>query len=208
MTAVLEPTTSQALINENRRREMLAREALFDATRPADPDWCDTTCETLGHFGDAILHYSDHEFVPADIDFGMTPRGYLEVRAVRHDSLNDGSSGEVELIDSADLFTQDDRVFLTVDNARRLAAKLLQAADRAQPEQVMLASDVKIGDRIRVDGKWLKVYLVLADESADDVQIAVIEDEDNWSDFDYRDENPEHFTLADLVLVRREGDLR
>lgn len=205
MTAVLEPTETAYA---RRCREMLDREALFEATRPADPDWCDKTCETIGHRGDAILHHSAHEFVPADIDFGMTPRGSLEVRAVRHDELDDESEGAVELSDPGELFVKDDRVFFTVDNARRLASKLLQAADRAQPEQVLPASDVKIGDRIRVDGKWLKVYMVLADESADNVQIAVIEDEDGWSDFDYRDENPEHFTLADLVLVRRGGDLR
>lgn len=208
MTATIEPATTIPVepAHKERYREMMLREALFDATRPADPDWCDKTCDTLGHFGDAILHHSVHEFVPADIDFGMTPRGSIEVRAVRHDSLSEGSEGAVEMGDPGGLFVKDDRVFFTVDNARRLAAKLLQAADRVQPEQVLLASEVKIDDRIRVGGKWLKVYMVVVDEWASCVQIGVIEDEVEWSDFDDRDENPEEFELADLILVRRGGD--
>jgi hypothetical protein len=209
MTAVLEPSAvQQAPVNDDHLRKLLDREERFDATRPTDPEWCDKTCETLGHFGDAILHHSGHDFVPADIDFGMTPRGALQVRAVRHDSLDEGSSGAVELGDPGELFVKDDRVFFTVDNARRLAAKLLEAADRAEPEQMLLASEVRIGDYLRVGHKWIKVYMVLTDEASGSVQIGVIEDEDDWSDFDRRDENPEDFELTDLVLVRRGGDPR
>lgn len=206
MTAVLEPAALPTPpLRVIRDREQARREALFEATRPADPDWCDKTCDTLGNFGDAVLHYSEPDMVPAAVDFQSKTTGDIGVMACRFDSLDDDQSAAVVVTDPSSLFVNDDWVYFSPEQARRLAAKLLQAADRVQPEQVLLASDVKIDDRIRVDGKWLKVYMVLVDESANDVQIAVIEDEEEWSDFDQRDENPEHFELADLVLVRRGG---
>lgn len=185
--------------------QLLRMEARFDATRPPCPScWCEIDCETDGHFGDAVLHQSRLAHVPADPDRnGAT--AHLLVCAQRHDVLDEPTTGHVEIDFRSAGSLLDDRAHLTAAQARYFAAEILRHADMIDPEFKVLASDVKVGDLIQVDGAWLHVYGVMTDEPSDDVQISVTVNRVELPDFEDRDENPEHFTLADKVQIRRAG---
>lgn len=183
--------------------QMQADQDRFDATRPPCASWCGTDCDTTGHMGDAIFHTSPEVTIPATPDQVSAKDASVWVRAWRYDGLNEPSSCGIELDLAAAKSILPDRANFTAAQARQLAAELLRQADLVEPEYQVPVQQVQIGDWIQVEGQWMEVYCVLADEAANNVQISVSADPGNWSDFDYRDENPEHFNLADTVQVRR-----
>lgn len=200
MTAVLEVPTSTF-------GEMLKRERRFEATRMPCPHWCDGTCATAGHFGDAMLHTQERAVVEAVPDRIGAPTGRVTIHAWRDDNLDEPTTWGVELDVTESGSEIGDCATFTAAQARQLGMELLAAADRVDPPQLVevdvAAPDVKIGDQLKVDGEWLHVYGVLADEPSHNVQISVTADPDEWSDLDARDETPESFTLVDTVRVRR-----
>lgn len=195
MTAVLEPSIEVAALIADQQR--------FDATRPACPDWCDGTCRTLSYSGTAVIHDSHAVVLPCLPEVLNAPPATVSVRASRLDELDQPSRDEIELgVENAQSYLGD-RVPFTAQQAYDLGAALMAAARQLPCELEVLASDVKIGDLINVDGIWLHVYGVFADEPSDNVQITVTADPEDLSDFQYRDENPQHLTLTDKVRIRR-----
>jgi hypothetical protein len=184
----------------------IVREARFDATRPPCPPWCDNSCRVDLHFGDAVMHSNQAVQVPSTAD-RIGEDGFVTVRAWRHDSLDERSTAGIQLgIEDAGSVLDDEAGF-SAAQARKLASELLAAADRIDPappgEVTVAAHAVRIGDRLNVNGEWLHVYGVLADEPSNNVQVNVTRDPVCWSDLDERDEDPEAFALTDTVRVRR-----
>ncbi|PRY24037.1 DUF6907 domain-containing protein [Pseudosporangium ferrugineum] len=195
MTAVLEPTTSHDYL--------LSLQARFDATRPACPPFCDGTCTDLGHFGDAIMHSSVPLTLPCTPDMKDANTADVELVVCRYDALEEPSEEYIDLnIERSGNLIYTDAVF-TAQQAYDLGAALMAAARQLSGELQVFASDVKIGDLIEVDGGWMHVYGVLADKPSDNVQVFVTADPDEFSDFEYRDDNPEHFKLGDRTCIRR-----
>ena len=203
MTAAPVLAASLDIIPPHIAEQMLRMQARFDAVRPPCPAFCDGSCETDGHFGDAVMHISDAVLVPCESSRTGDPNGSIQITAQRHDMLDQPSEECVNLnLDEAGNTIPTDAM-LTAQQAYDLGAALMAAARKLSGELAVPVPDVKIGDWIEVDGEWMQVFFVLADEAANNVQICVTADPGEWSDFDYRDENPEHFTLTDTVRIRR-----
>jgi hypothetical protein len=180
-------------------------ERRFDATRPPCPSWCAGECVPENHFGDAVLHTLDID-VPSTPDQIDAPDGTVTVQTWRIDNLDEPSSAGVtiDVSDAAGLFGES--AVLSAAQARRLAAELLNAADRIDQASVgemdVLATDVKIGDLYQVGGEWLHVYMVSADEASGTADIFTTVDPSCFPECD-GDEDPHQFSLTDTVRVRR-----
>lgn len=183
----------------------IAEQGRFDATRPPCPPWCAQDCNEAGHFGDAVMHAADLVEVPSTPDeIGAT--GHVAVMAWRVDSLDEPSTSGVELrIDDAGCLMGDGAQF-SAAQARKLAAELLNAADRIDPapdgESDILATEVRIGDLFQVDGEWLYVYMVSADEASGSADIFVTVDQAMFPETE-GDEVPYRFELSESIRVRR-----
>jgi hypothetical protein len=203
MTDVLELHTADTI-------QAIADEARFDATRPACPPWCDNTCETTGHAGDSIIHTEAKASALTVPDHTTGGPGRVTVHAWRVDSLDETSVQGIELSVAEARTLLGDNAVLDPSQARKLAGELVAAADSLDPpkrvtELDIPAPDVKIGDLLRVSAEpeFLYVYAVLADEPSNDVQIDVTVDPVEVPEIGEGDEIPHHFTLTDVVRVRR-----
>jgi hypothetical protein len=179
----------------------LAAQARFDAIRPACPSYCVGECPDT-HDGYSVTHGGDRVVLPCKPEVLNGLPATVSVHPSRYDALDEPSEEEVELYIGDGQSVLGDHVPFTAQQAYDLGAALMAAARKLSGELTVPAADVKIGDWLKVDGEWMQVFLVIADEASDTVQICVTADPDEWSDFDYRDENPEQFKLADTVRIR------
>jgi len=194
MTTVLEPLTAV--------EALLADQARFDATRPGCPDYCDGTCNSLGHNGTSVIHDGDQVVLPCKAEMVDAPPATVAVRPSRYDQLDDPSEEEVELFIGDSQSHLGDRVPFTAQQAYDLGAALMSAARKLSDELTVLATDVKIGDRLQVSGEWRHVYNVDADEPSFTVQIFTTVDRTCWPELD-GDEEPSSFEPTETVRVRR-----
>lgn len=185
--------------------EMARRQSLFDATRPPCPKhWCDEDCETNGHVGDAIIHSSDSVTVETTADNIHKPIGSVEIRSWRYDALDEPTTSgvEVDLTNAGWMFIE--CANFNAAQARKLAAEMLRHADLIDPEPEVPATDVRVGDWLRVDSEWFRIYGITIDEPTDSVQIYTTVDWEELPEFG-GDEEAHEFDIKDMVRVRRQG---
>ena len=111
----------------------IATQKRFDAARPACPRWCDRSCETDGHFGDAVIHTQAPAEVSSVADWNHVHNASVSVKAWRHDSLDETSVTAVIVDVSRAETATGDHAVLTANQARQLAAQLIQSADLVDP---------------------------------------------------------------------------
>lgn len=161
------------------------------------PPFCDGLCD---EWYDAVdgsrYHGSDfHKVSAAETDRGAEN---LVVTVTRLDVDTQPGDPEIHLL-MGDRHGGDDWQ-LTVQNARRLAAVLLNLTDAADPlplgETPIQAQHLRVGDEILTDDGWQHIYQTLIDENNDYAAAFTPErhgeDTDGWV-----------FKLADPVRVRR-----
>jgi hypothetical protein len=107
---------------------MLADERRFDAGRPPCPPWCDATCETFGHCGDAIIHAQTAVAVESTADHPTEPLGAVHVRVLQYEHLGQQPDRWVE-VDFTDAGTLLDVANFTPTQARALIRALTAAVD-------------------------------------------------------------------------------
>lgn len=114
---------------------MLDDERRFDATRPPCPPWCDATCETLGHMGNAIIHCS------VETSLWCTPassepnegEGVVRVKASRYEQVDNAPELTIDLdVSDADGAMPGLATF-TAQQARALIVSLTEAVERIAP---------------------------------------------------------------------------
>lgn len=162
------------------------------------PDWCAGGCDEWSDTEGSRYHGSDFRTVAARSH--MDGAAEIAVSATRLDEPGTESAMTVNmLIGPSGRISMDD-VSLSPEQARILAAALVEAADNADPlpegVHAMAARDLRLGDVILTDGGWQRTYMLIIDESADHVAAFTDErddtDTDGWV-----------FTLTDTVKVRR-----
>lgn len=161
------------------------------------PPWCDGNCH--GWSDDAGWQYHGSQFVTVPAAEHRSGQTGIDVSTSRLDGPDGIGEPQIHLMTGTDSLPSEDWL-LTPGNARRLAAYLLNAADRVEPlpagEVVTLARDIRTGDDLLTPDGWQHVYMVLIDDSADHAAAFTPErndtDGDGWQ-----------FTLTTSVTVRR-----
>jgi hypothetical protein len=102
----------------------------FDATRQPCPTWCDGTCETVGHNGDAVIHTHELVAVESEADYLVGPPGKVTVQSSRIDQIDGSSVYGIELSVRDAETVMGDFATLTAAQARKLARELDAAASR------------------------------------------------------------------------------
>jgi hypothetical protein len=181
--------------------EMSRREAAFAASRRPCPTWCDGTCDTEGHFGDAVLHHCDATTVPITGEAGP---GTVTVGLWQHDSLDEPSDSGVVLDVTTAKWIFPGLANFTAAQARELAVELLRHADRIEPEFEVPVTEIRVGDWLPVGDQWFRIYSIDVDEPTDSVQLYTTVDWDTLPEFG-GDEEPHVFDINDVVRIRRDG---
>ena len=145
---------------------------------PTDhPTWCAAVaeCEAARDVDGTILHTSDYRSVEAANAATGRPEE-LVISLSRCDD-PDGEQGPTSVyVMSAERLGCELR--LPPAAARELAALLLEAADRAEPEHDMAAAEVRVGDQLRTADGWETVTGLLADGLRHEVAIFTDDDTD------------------------------
>lgn len=162
------------------------------------PDWCAGGCDEWSDTEGSRYHGSDFRTVAARSH--MDGNAEIAVSATRLDEPDAEPVKTVNmLIGPSGRISMDD-VSLTPEQARELAAALIEAADDADPlpagVHAVAARDLRLGDTVLTEGGWQRAYMLIIDESADHVAAFTDEkddtDTDGWT-----------FKLTDVVKVRR-----